>query len=133
MTRPDPAALARYELFAGMDAPSLQIVAGWLEVEEVPAGHRLTHEGARGYAFYLLSEGGADVVIAGSVVRTLGPGDFFGEIAMLGDGRQTATVVTTGPSVVLTMFGTRFRELQLAHPDVAAAIEATAKARLAGS
>src|ERR1039457_7655751 len=89
----------------------------------------MTHEGASGYAFFVLHAGAADVVVGGNVVRTLGPGDFFGELSMLGDGRQTATVTVTRPSTIWTMFGTRFRELQQQHPEIAAAIEKVATER----
>jgi CRP/FNR family cyclic AMP-dependent transcriptional regulator len=123
--------LSRVALFAGLSEASLQIIAGWLEVNDVPAGWALTHEGASGYAFSILHSGTANVTVHGNVVRTLGPGDFFGEISILGDGRQTATITVTSPAEVWTMFGTRFRELQQHHPDIADAIARTAAARLA--
>lgn len=124
-----PADVDDVALFAGLDEPSLAVVAGWMEAEEVPVGWQLTHQGTSGYAFYVLGEGSADVVIDGVVVRTMGAGDFFGELSILDDGRQTATVTVTSPSVVWTMFGTRFRELQLHHPEIAATIERTAQER----
>ncbi|HEY0869228.1 MAG TPA: cyclic nucleotide-binding domain-containing protein, partial [Acidothermaceae bacterium] len=107
-----------------------RIVASWLDTGEFSAGYKLTHEGASGYAFYVLHDGAADVVVGGNVVRTLGPGDFFGELSMLGDGRQTATVTVTAPSTIWTMFGSRFRELQQEHPAIAAAIEKVAAERV---
>jgi CRP-like cAMP-binding protein len=130
MASPDAADLAGTELFAGLDEPSREVLTGWLDGEEVPAGRDLTHEGAAGYAFFVLHEGSADVLIDGRVVRTLGPGDYFGELSILGTGRQTATVRTTSTAVIWTMFGTRFRQLQIEHPDIAAAIEHTASVRL---
>jgi CRP-like cAMP-binding protein len=123
--------LAHVALFAGLSGPSLQIIAGWLEVNQAPPGWALTHEGAAGYAFSVLHSGTADVTVHGTVVRTLGPGDFFGEISILGNGRQTATITVTSPAEVWTMFGTRFRELQQQHPDIADAIARTAAERLA--
>jgi CRP-like cAMP-binding protein len=56
-------------------------------------------------------------------VRTLGPGDSFGELAILGDGRRTATVTTTSPAHVLVLFGTEFRRLQQEYPEAAERIE----------
>jgi CRP-like cAMP-binding protein len=123
--------LARVTLFAGLSEASLQIIASWLEVNHVAPGWALTHEGAPGYAFSVLHSGTADVIVHGTIVRQLGPGDFFGEIAILGNGRQTATVTVTSPAEVWTMFGTRFRELQQQHPDIADAIALTAAERLA--
>jgi CRP-like cAMP-binding protein len=63
------------------------------------------------------------VTINGIEVRTLGPGDFFGELAILGDGRRTATVTTASPSQVLVLFGTEFRRLQKEYPETAERIE----------
>jgi CRP-like cAMP-binding protein len=60
----------------------------------------------------------------------LGPGDFFGEAAILGDGRRTADVVAENDLELLTMFGTRFRVLQMEMPELAAMIEATMRERL---
>jgi voltage-gated potassium channel len=60
----------------------------------------------------------------------LGPGDFFGEIAILGDGRRTATVTTTSPSQLLVMFGTEFRRLEHAHPEIAGRIEEAMRQRV---
>ena len=130
MSSLDPSDLSRVALFAGLDVPDQRVVATWLDVGEFEPGYKMTHEGASGYAFFVLHAGAADVVVGGNVVRTLGPGDFFGELSMLGDGRQTATVTVTRPSTIWTMFGTRFRELQQQHPEIAAAIEKVASERV---
>jgi CRP-like cAMP-binding protein len=131
VTSPSATDLARTGLFAGLDEASLRIVADWFEVSEAVPGQRLTHEGAAGYAFFVLHEGAAEVLVHGEPVRELLPDDYFGEIAMLGAGRQTATVTVTSPAIVWTMFGTRYRQLQQQYPDIAATIEATAAERLA--
>ena len=130
MSSVNPSDLSRVALFAGLDEPDQRIVATWLDTGEFSPGYKLTHEGASGYAFYVLHDGAADVVVGDSVVRKLGPGDFFGELSMLGDGRQTATVTVTKPSTIWTMFGSRFRELQQEHPAIAAAIEKVAAERV---
>ena len=69
-------------------------------------------EGAPGYSFFVLLDGGAVVTADGTALRELGPGDFFGETAIIDARRRTATVTTTVPSKVLSMFGTEFRDLQ---------------------
>jgi CRP-like cAMP-binding protein len=130
MTRPTPPELAEIGLFARLDEPNRTVLAGWLDVEEAESGRRLTHQGAYGYAFFILVDGAADVIVDGTTVRTLGPGDFFGEISMVGPGQQTATVQVTVPSTVWTMFGTRFRELQMRYPEVAAELADAARERL---
>lgn len=131
MTAPTAAELADVALFAELSDTDRATLAEWLEVEEIDSGQRLTHQGAAGYAFFILRAGAASVSVDGYVVRTLGPGDYFGEIAMLADGRQTATVQVTAPSVVWRMFGTRFRELQAHHPTLAAELLRSATERLA--
>jgi CRP/FNR family transcriptional regulator, cyclic AMP receptor protein len=111
-------------LFAGLGSDERRSVAPWFELEDVSEGVKLTGEGASGYSFFVLREGAATVSIDGNEVRTLGPGDFFGELALLGDGRRTATVTTNSPARVLVLFGTEFRQLQQDRPEIAARIEA---------
>ena len=125
----DPDALTLSPLFSDLSAADLQVLAGWLDEQQVGPGQRLTHQASAGYAFYVLVTASARVLIDGEEIRTLGPGDHIGEISMLEDGRQTATVEITTPGMIWSMFGTRFRELQSAYPDVAASIERTARQR----
>ena len=115
--------LAGIPLFEALEPEERASIASWFELEDVSAGVNLTGEGATGYSFFVLREGAATVTIDGSEVRTLGPGDFFGELALLGDGRRTATVTTATPSRVLVLFGTEFRQLQQEQPEIAARIE----------
>ena len=63
--------------------------------------------------------------------RRAGPGDYFGEIAMLDGRRRSATVTTTAPARLLVMFGSEFRQLQQAQPQIADRIEETMRGRLA--
>ncbi len=115
--------LAVAPVFGSLGPDELAAVAPWFELQEVSPGVNLTGEGASGYSFFVLRDGTATVAIDGSEVRTLGAGDFFGELAILGDGRRTATVTTTSPSHVLVLFGTEFRRLQQDYPEIAAQIE----------
>ena len=122
--------LAGIPLFDDLEPDELAAIAPWFEVQETSPGVNLTGEGAAGYSFYVLSGGTASVTIDGTEVNTLGPGDFFGELAILGDGRRTATVTTTSPARLLVLFGTEFRQLQHEHPDLASRIESGVRARL---
>ena len=115
--------LAGIPLFDAIEPKDRATIAPWFELENVSAGVNLTGEGASGYSFFVLREGSATVTIDGDEIRTLGAGDFFGELALLGDGRRTATVTTATPSQVLVLFGTEFRQLQDAHPEIAERIE----------
>jgi voltage-gated potassium channel len=122
--------LAGIALLDDLEPEELTKIAPWFEVQDVSPGVNLTGEGASGYSFYILSDGTASVTINGVEVNTLGPGDFFGELAILGDGVRTATVTTTSPSRLLVLFGTEFRQLQQEQPDLASRIEAGVRARL---
>jgi len=115
-------------LFADLEPDEREALASWFEIQEVSAGVKLTGEGASGYSFFVLREGTAAVTIDGSEVRTLQPGDFFGELAILGDGRRTATVTTESPVRVLVLFGTEFRQLQQEYPELVAQIESRLRA-----
>ena len=118
-------------LFESLTESQLAEVAAWFEVREVPAGARLAGEGATGHAFFVLTDGQAAVTANGSELATLGPGDFFGEIALVEGGRRTATVTTTAPARVLVLFGDDFGRLRTRYPAVAAALEAAVRERLA--
>jgi CRP-like cAMP-binding protein len=123
-----PDDLAGIALFDSVEADTRAAIASWFELKEVSPGVRLTGEGAAGYSFFILRDGTATVSIDGHEVRTLEAGDYFGELAILGDGRRTATVTTASPSTVLVLFGTEFRQLQQEHPEVAAQIESQLRA-----
>jgi len=114
-----------------MGPDDLDRVASWLEIREESEGRRLTPEGASGYEFFVIEDGTADVHHEGPKVGSLGPGDFFGEMAMMGDGRRVADVVATSPITLFEMFGTHFRELEMTLPEVAARIRATLEERRA--
>jgi voltage-gated potassium channel len=115
--------LAGIALFDALEPDERAAIAPWFELEEVSPDVKLTGEGASGYSFFVLRAGAATVSIDGDEVRTLMPGDFFGELALLGDGRRTATVTTSAPSQVLVLFGTEFRQLQQEYPEIAERIE----------
>jgi glutaminase len=116
---PDPTRLAQIDVFAGLSADELARLASWLDVEEFGPGQRLVHEGASGYAFFVLDEGRVRVEQEGELVVTLEPGAVFGEMAFYGEGRRNADVIAETEGRALAMFGTRYREMQAAMPDVA--------------
>lgn len=133
MTRPSPEQLASVPLLAGLPDDYLRELAGYFEVEEHGSGHAIVREGSSGYAFYVIASGAVAVTREGQELRRLEAGDFFGEISIIGDGRRTATVTATEPTVVWELFGTSFRVLQANHPGLATALEAAMQQRLAGS
>ena len=126
----DPDRLRAIPLFSDLSDEDLEKLASWLTVEEVSEGRRLTPEGGPGYQFYVIEEGTAEVRRNKELIGSLGPGDFFGEMAIMGDGRRIADVVATSPMTLLAMFGTSFRELEAGLPFVAGRITETLQERL---
>lgn len=128
--RPSAEQLAAVPLFARLDDDERARIADWLEVRTVSAGAQLVGEGAAGYSFFILQDGEAAVTVDGEEVRSLAAGDFFGEMAMLGDGRRTGTVTATSDATVLVLYGTEFRRLQQELPQVADEIDRAMRERL---
>ena len=121
--KPDPDRLLRVPLFAGLSDDDRTRVASWLDVAEYEAGQRIAREGSSGYTFFVLDDGAVRVDHGGEAVATLGPGDVFGEMAFFGDGRRNSDIVAETPVRVFSMFGTRFREMQMSMPEVTAGLE----------
>jgi CRP-like cAMP-binding protein len=126
---PSPEELASVPLLAALNPEQLTALAELLEVEDISAGRAVVREGATGYAFYFMIAGAAEVRHGDTVVRTLGPGDFFGEVAMIDNTRRTASVIAVEPSIVWSMFGTTFRVLEADHPDIAKVLQNVANTR----
>lgn len=131
MSHPDPATLAKVPLFAGLSAEDYQRLASWLDVEDFDAGRLPAKAHNAGYAFFILDQGQAHAELEGKVLEVLEPGAVFGEMAFFNPGgRRLADVIPDTPIRVLTMFGTRFREMQMEMPEVAARLEQLVQARI---
>jgi CRP-like cAMP-binding protein len=123
--------LATVPLFSSLDEKQLTRLADWFHAQNASEGVRLVGEGAPGYTFFVLIEGTAAVTSEGRTIALLGPGDFFGEVSILGDGRRTATVTSTSPARLLALFGTEFRQLGTVDPEIVSRIEETMNMRAA--
>ena len=116
-------------LFASLDDAQRRELAAGFSVKTAEAGSHLIGEGSRGYSFFVLLEGSADVIARGATIAQLHPGDFFGEIAIIAGGRRTASVTTTSRARLLVLSADEFRRLGEAHPAIAAQIERTMRER----
>jgi CRP-like cAMP-binding protein len=127
---PKVAALKRVPLFSHCSDPELQFVAGQIDEVTFASGRTLITQGQPSDTFYLLMEGEADVAVDGNGRRTMGPGDFFGEISMLDRGPATATVNTRTPGRMMVMSHMQFRDAIKGNPQLLTAVLAAMADRL---
>jgi CRP-like cAMP-binding protein len=111
--------LARVPLFSACTQKELREVASLGTELDVEAGRELTSQGAGGHEFFLLLEGEATCRIDGNVVAKYGPGDFFGEMALLDQGPRVATVTTDSPARLLVVSAQEFGGLLAQSPSIA--------------
>jgi CRP-like cAMP-binding protein len=112
MTKSRVEELRRMPLFSGLSSADLQSLASNLDEVSLPAGTPIITEGKGNYAFYLLADGEADVMVSGRHRRTLGVGDFFGEISMLELDPASATVVAKTPVRLFLASQAQFRAVR---------------------
>jgi len=110
--------IAAFRVFADLPSAELERLASAMSEVDVEAGDAVVTNGDFGYALYVIEEGEADVVVEGDdAERVLGPGDTFGEIALLVTGRRTATVVARTPMRLLWLFDQDFRRIRRDVPE----------------
>jgi pyruvate,water dikinase len=105
------AALQRVQLFADMDRRQSEQIARLLKERRFAKGETVIREGTGGAAFFLIDSGEAEVTSKGVHLRTLGPGDHFGEIALIDGGPRSATVTATTDLVCYGLTFWEFRPL----------------------
>ena len=103
--------LNRIPLFSGVSKGTLRRLAALGRETVHEPGKAIVREGATAHALHVIVEGTATVRVADRVVSHLGPGDFFGEIALLDKGPRAATVSTDTRVVTLAIEGTALRGL----------------------
>jgi Pyruvate phosphate dikinase, AMP/ATP-binding domain/Cyclic nucleotide-binding domain len=110
--RRDPvAALRRVQLFADMDRRQAEQIARLLKERPFAKGETVIMEGSGGAAFFLIDSGEATVSSKGVDLATLGPGDYFGEIALIDGGPRSATVTAATDLVCYGLTFWEFRPL----------------------
>jgi CRP/FNR family transcriptional regulator, cyclic AMP receptor protein len=124
------AMIARVPLFAGCSKNELRQIAALADEVDLAAGTKLTKEGSSGKEFVVIVEGGADVHRRGRKLRSLGAGDFLGEIALISGAPRTATVTTTADSRLLVLTDRSFRRVIEKMPSVQGSIMKALSERL---
>lgn len=121
--------VARVPLFVGLDAARIAEIARLLRREVVPARYAIVRRGEPADAMFFIIAGDLEVEV--QPPRRLGPGQYFGEIALLQDAVRTATVTALTECQLLTLAAADFRRLLDAHPDLRASVTEVARRRLA--
>jgi CRP/FNR family cyclic AMP-dependent transcriptional regulator len=113
-------ALGSVPLFSSLDRKELKKLTGSFTERDFPAGAVVVEQGAeRGIGFFVITEGRARVSADGRDLNVLGPGDYFGEIALIGDRVRTATVTAETDLQTLVTTVWEFRSFVKNNPDAA--------------
>jgi CRP/FNR family transcriptional regulator, cyclic AMP receptor protein len=103
--------LRRVPLFASCKPGVLEEIGRLADEVEVPDGYTLIREGTFGEQFVLIVEGRVRIDRGGRTLKTMGPGEFLGEIALIDHGRTTATATTEGPARLFVVSHQGFNSL----------------------
>jgi CRP-like cAMP-binding protein len=115
-------ALRDVPLFAELDEQDLEQLSRQLHERRFPEGSDVTVEGAGGAGFFVIAEGNAEVMVGGEHRATLGPGDHFGEIALIDAGIRSASIVAATDLLCYGLTPWEFRPFVEEHPQVAWAL-----------
>jgi CRP-like cAMP-binding protein len=109
-------------LFSSLTRQQAEEFAPFCDVRHIEQGDVVFSQGGLAVAFFVIESGEAEAVADGQLLHTMGPRDWFGEIAIVEQSRRTATVLATSPLTVIAMTAFEFRRLEAEHPDIAATI-----------
>ncbi|MEX2420183.1 MAG: cyclic nucleotide-binding domain-containing protein [Actinomycetota bacterium] len=111
--------ISKVPIFSGCSKRELAIIARASKMVLHKEGTVIAREGERGIGLFLIVEGQCKISIGGKTKAKLGPGDFFGEVALLDGGPRTATVTAMTPVRLIGITGWVFRGLLMEHPSIA--------------
>jgi CRP-like cAMP-binding protein len=111
--------LKRVPLFSDLDDKEREEIAGSMKQRTFSAGQEIAVEGESGVGFFVIENGEAKVTVHGDEVRRLGPGDYFGEIALIAQSARTATVTADSELKTYGMTFWDFRPLVEETPGIA--------------
>ena len=125
----DPETLQQVPLFAQLSDEARRGVAVWVNEMSVSEGKHLVDEGDYSNELFVIQDGTAQVLRDGDKIAELGPGDFFGEMGVLGKAQRNATVVATSPMRLLTLSTWDVKRLSSSAPEVLDQINAAIEER----
>jgi CRP-like cAMP-binding protein len=112
------ASLATAKLFAGLPEREIRQIVGKFDEVRHPAGTEIIEGGGPGAGFLVVGEGQLDVELPDGRTRLLGPGDAFGEMALLDRERRSASVRARTDVTIYWLPAWEFKPLLVAHPEV---------------
>lgn len=111
--------LRQVPLFQRLDDKELKTLADTFTDRPFQAGQELTTEGKGGVGFFVIESGSAKVTVDGEERRTVGAGDYFGEIALIDGGLRTATITADSEGKMYGLTSWQFRPLLDEHASIA--------------
>ena len=111
--------LKQVPLFRNLPEKQLKTVCAEMTERRFSEGQELTAEGGGGAGFFVIESGNAKVTVDGEDRRTLGPHDYFGEIALIDGGLRTATITATSDGVAYGLTRWQFKPLVEANGEIA--------------
>ena len=119
MARAPVDAIRQVPLFADLDDAELARLADRFVERSFSEGETVVEEGATGTSVFVIVNGNASVSIAGELKASLGPGDYFGEMAAMDDGTRSASIIAATDLDVCFLTPWEFRPFVEEHPEVA--------------
>ena len=123
-------ALKQVPLFSQLGQRELELLARQLHERRFAQSSAVTTEGETGAGFFVIVEGEATVAVGGDEKATLGPGDYFGEVALIDDGVRSASITAATDLLCYGMTPWEFRPFVEEHPQVAWTLLQTLARRL---
>ena len=124
------AMLGKVPLFSALGEKERQRLARSFTERTFPAGHEIAVQGHNGVGFFVIDSGEASVTKDGEEIRKLGPGDYFGEMALIDKGPRSATVTAESELRCHGMTSWTFRPVVESHAEIAWPLLETVVARL---
>jgi CRP/FNR family transcriptional regulator, cyclic AMP receptor protein len=124
------AGLKKSPMLSQLKDSHLKRLAGYAKVRDLPAGQTVVKRGEKGLGFYVILDGRVQVKKGSTNIAKLGPGDFFGEMALYNDHPRSADVVTLEPTTVVVLSRWEFWGFATDRPEVLKVILAEMARRL---